>query len=462
MRDVPENNPLLTAGIDVNQPAEFDAGGCFEPFIHEVMMPPARKPAPKPKPSSMALLIDKTLRDMGLTPTGGTPEAGLPASAAAGGKRDAESAQPSEILTASVDAPLPPPRLATAAELFTWIKRSILAQSHLPEPVGSLLAFWAISTWFQDSLTVVPILVISGPSHDATLVLQILNDFCLVPVLLTGFQRSDLIALSRKINTLLISEPNLDKRTAALLGDLTNRGFAIVDEGFLVGCVGSRAINIGEDPAIRRIQHAIYVNITPTDAEPLSPPQWLQQNIKNLPRHLKQYREKNLDHVRRLEFSPSGVSSETAVIAKALGSCLVDAPNLQEQLVDLLKAQHQQNLSQKSATAEAVVIEAALALSRHCKEHAYVREIADEVNRLLENRGEGMKMSPEKVGHRLRKLGLPTRRLSKAGNGLIWDKPTIAALQQLGAMYVGEDLIAGTENLHCSQVTENNKVEDVM
>ena len=63
--------------------------------------------------------------------------------------------------------------------------------------------------------------------------------------------------------------------------------------------------------------------------------------------HLKQYRKDNLDHVRRLEFSPSGVSSETAAIATALGSCLVDAPDLQEQLVTLLKAQHQQHLSQR-------------------------------------------------------------------------------------------------------------------
>jgi hypothetical protein len=119
MPDVPENNPLLTAGRDVKQPAEFDEEGCFEPFIPQVVVPPAPKPAPKPKQSSMALIMDKYLRDMGLTPTGGTPETGLPVSAAAGGKRDAESAQPSEILAASVDAPLPPPRLATAAELFT-------------------------------------------------------------------------------------------------------------------------------------------------------------------------------------------------------------------------------------------------------------------------------------------------------------------------------------------------------
>jgi hypothetical protein len=156
------------------------------------------------------------------------------------------------------------------------------------------------------------------------------------------------------------------------------------------------------------------------------------------------------------------VSLETAAIAKALGSCIVDAPDLQEKLVALLKAQDQQHLSQRSDTVDAVIVEAALALSRHGTEHVYAREIAAEVDRLLEARGEGMKLRPEKVGHRLRKLGLPTRRLTQAGNGLVWDKATIASLQQLAAVYVGEDLLAETENLHCSQATEKKKVENVM
>ena len=378
-------------------------------------------------------------------------------------KAPESTSQPNEVTTSTVGAPvsLPPPPSKTV-QIFNWIKQSIQAQTHLPGVVSSLVAFWVISTWFQEALTVLPCLVISGPAHDATLVLRILKDFCRGPALLAGFRRSDLITLNFGCQTMLISEPNLDNRAAALVGNLTNQDFMIVEEGSRIYCARSRAIYIGEDPAIKRIQHSISINISPTDAELPSPPQWLQQNIKHVPGHLKQYREKNLDHVRRLEFSPSGLSSETAVIAKALGSCLVDAPDLQEQLVALLKAQHQQHLAEKSDTGEAVVIEAAFALSLNGKEHVYVREIATEANRLLENRGESMKLSPEKVGHRLRKLGLPTRRLTQAGNGLIWDKATIAALQQLAALYVGEDLIAKTENHHCSQVTENKDVEDVM
>jgi hypothetical protein len=45
---------------------------------------------------------------------------------------------------------------------------------------------------------------------------------------------------------------------------------------------------------------------------------------------------------------------------------------------------------------------------------------------LLEARGETVRLNPERVGHRLKKLGLRTRPLSQSGNGLMFDKATVA------------------------------------
>ncbi len=121
----------------------------------------------------------------------------------------------------------------------------------------------------------------------------------------------------------------------------------------------------------------------------------------------------------RLEFNPTGVSPDTNAVAKALGNCLVEAPDLQATLVSILETRDQQRISERLDTAEALIIEAVLALSRGGAELLYAKEIAIEVNRLLEARGERSKLNPEKVGHRLRKLGLSTCRLSQAGNGLV-------------------------------------------
>jgi hypothetical protein len=457
MPDVHENNFPLTAEEYMTQPAELDDGGCFDPFIPKVSAP-APKPAPKPKPPSLVPLIDKILRDNGCvpTPTDTTPEAGFPVSVVAEGTDDAVLAQPREIFPTPLEAPLPPPRVATAVELFTWLKRCVLAQTHLPEDAAEIVAFWVISSWFQDALTVLPCLVITGPAHDAWGVLHVLGDFCRQAAMLAGFRRSHLGVLRWGCLTNVVSEPNLDKRTAGLLSNLTDRNFLVVEGGSLTRYSKSTAIYAGENPETHTIQNSIHIHITPINAEPSATPEWLEKMIERLPVHLDQYRTKNLRCVYRAKWVPSGLSSETAAIATALGRCIVDAPELLQNLVALLKAQDQQHLSELSNTTEAIVLEATRALSRDGREHAYAKEIAAEANRLLEARGETVRLSPEKVGHQLKRLGLRTHPLSQTGNGLTFDKATLARIQQLAAVYMMEDAPAETENLHGSQTTENN------
>ena len=339
MPDVPKNNLLLTTEGYVTQPAELDDCDCFKPFIPQVSVSPVPKPAPKPKPPSLMPVIDGVLRDNGLLPisTETTLETEFPAPAAAEATDDTELAQPSEILPAPVEAPLPPPRVATAVELFTWLKRCVLAQTHLPEEAAELVAFWAISTWFQDALNVLPCLVLTGSAHDARSVLHVLGELCRKPALLAGFQPSHLGVLRWGCHTNLVSEPNLSKRTAALLSNLTDRSFLVVEGGSLTCYSKSTAIYAGENPETHSIQNSIHIHITPTNAAPPSPPQWLQKIIERVPVHLDQYRNKNLSHVRQWTWVPSGLSSETAVIATALGRGIVDAPELRQKLVNLLK-----------------------------------------------------------------------------------------------------------------------------
>ena len=81
-----------------------------------------------------------------------------------------------------------------------------------------------------------------------------------------------------------------------------------------------------------------------------------------------------------------------------------------------------------SCTTEAVVLEAALALSRDDRKYAYSREIATKANDLLESRGETARLKAEHAGRQLKKLGLPTRR-SQKGNRLIFDKATVAQIK---------------------------------
>ncbi len=444
----------------MTEPAEGDDGGCFEPYIPPVSLPPTSKPVPKPEPKSLMHIIDKAIFGEDYFPTAGdtTWETEIPAPAAAEDGDDAEMAKPSEILTAPVEAPLPPPRMATAAELHSWIKRVLLARRHLAENAADLVAFWALSTLFQDALTILPCLVITGPAHDAGDVLHVLRNVCREAKLLSGFRRSHLAALLCGCKTILVSEPTLDRRTADLLGNLTDRDFMIVERGSLFSCAQSTAVYAGETPETHKIQNSIHIHITATNSAPPDDPRWLRKMVERIPVHLDQYRDKNLSYVRRWTWVPSGLSSETAAIAAPLGSCVVGAPELRQKLVALLKIEDQQRLSEMSNTTEAVILEATLALSRDGREHAYAHEIATAANHLLEARGETARLNPERVGHRLSGLGLRTRRLSKTGNGLMFDKATVARILELAAVYgvdVMEDTPVETENLHSPQTTEN-------
>ena len=66
--------------------------------------------------------------------------------------------------------------------------------------------------------------------------------------------------------------------------------------------------------------------------------------------------------MRRLEFSPSGLSHEAHAIANVIGSCIVEAPELQSELVLLLQPHDRQQGADRSDGLEALVAGAALTL----------------------------------------------------------------------------------------------------
>jgi len=122
------------------------------------------------------------------------------------------------------------------------------------------------------------------------------------------FRRADLKDLNFNFHTVLISAPNLDNRAAALLGNMTNPEFIIVDQRSYLRCASSRAIYIGEDSLIKKIQHSIHINVTRTAAQPPTSAEWLQSSLSAIPEHLEHYRKKNVEQVRRSAFAPSGVA----------------------------------------------------------------------------------------------------------------------------------------------------------
>ena len=83
-----------------------------------------------------------------------------------------------------------------------------------------------------------------------------------------------------------------------------------------------------------------------------------------------------------------------------------------------------------------------------------VGEIAAEVNRIAQARGERPRYGAETIGHGLKKVGLSTPRLGSRGRGLVMDLATITRAHELAAVY-GVGLEQDENNLHCPLCIEN-------
>jgi hypothetical protein len=260
---------------------------------------------------------------------------------------------------------------------------------------------------------------------------------------------------------LLISDPNLSKRMAVQLGNSTRRGYLAFRK--VAGCpsspfdyFSSKAIFLGEDPQmVSVLQNYLHINVSSAPGVesphilPLSDA--VTQSFQN---QLLRYRTRNLPSAFTSQFNVSVLSPEANTIAAALGTSIVDAPELQAELVSLLTPFSDRQLAERLDELGTLAIVAALALCHAGKDRVLVGEISAEVNRILKERGERLRYSPEKVGHRLRKAGLLTRRLGAAGNGLFLDLATKTLLHKVADAYGCVGSTNGNEDLHCPLCAE--------
>jgi hypothetical protein len=350
-------------------------------------------------------------------------------------------------------------RYGTAAELFGLLQEVMAELTLVPEQTSALLTFWTMSTWFADALPIAPGLSIVAPEFEADLVLRALRSYCRYPMMLT---RADIPSLKmlnwQSTPTLLFYDPNIAKQMVTTLGCTSTRGYLINDGGGYKDFYGPKALYLGADVSVDRIPRcSLQVRLQPTATAPSKQKSLrLSEAVaKDLQNQLLRYRCNNLVRVYNSDFDASLLTSEMRAIANALGACIVDSPSLHEKLISILEPFDSQRQADRSTCLEATTLEAALNLCHQSKPQILVGEIATEVNRIVKEHGERLQYSAEIIGHRLKKVGLSTRRLGKAGKGLVMDVATIKQTHELAAAYG----CAGSERdetyQHCPLCTEN-------
>lgn len=365
------------------------------------------------------------------------------------------------VRTPSQATPVPTgsARYGTTAELFGRLQEAIAEQALVPEQTSALLTYWTISSWFADALPIAPGLSIVAPEFEGDLVLRALRNFCRYPMMLT---RADIPSL-QKLNwqttpTVLFYDPNISKQMVTTLGCTSTRGYLINDGGGYKDLFGPKALYLGADVSVDRIPRcSLQVRLQPTAPAPAKQNslRLTEAVVKDLQNQLLRYRCKNLVHVYNSDFDASLLTSDTRAIANALGACIIESPGLQSRLISLLTPFESQRQADRSTSLEALTLEATLNLAHSGQGQIQVNEIANEVNRIALARGERLRFSAEIIGHRLKKIGLVTRRLGKAGKGLVMDLVTMACVHDLAAVYGGVGLEQDENNLNCPLCTEN-------
>jgi hypothetical protein len=348
----------------------------------------------------------------------------------------------------------------TTEQFYRRIQETFAEQALVSMQASSILAFFSLSTWFTDALPIAPCLAISGSAEEGDRVLQILRPFCHNPRMMIGLNIANLKTIYWIAPpTLLFYEPNLTKPMATFLGCSTRRGYVLGGWNDSKDFYCSKAIYLGENvPVDRKLQWSLQVNATSSTATTarLTPP-LTDSGVQKLQNQLLGYRLKNLIKVENSTFDAPGLPADIRPVANALGACVVGSPKLQSELISLLAPQVEQRLADRSSSLEGMTIEAILSLSHQGKSRLLAGEIATEVNTISKTRGERLEFKAENVGHALKKVGLSTQRLGKAGKGLAVDQATLVRVHELGAKYGGVGLDGGGDNLHCALCEANKR-----
>jgi len=325
-------------------------------------------------------------------------------------------------------------------ELFTAVERLLSNTLGQPEASVNLMTLCVLASWIPEALPIAPLLwIVTSPTSPKHATLQLLGALCRRPLVLTGVRRGDLCSLPWHLHpTLVLDEPDTRPQLQQLLQSSSRREANIQDGKRTVNLYGSKIILSRELPrepsfasdSLRVILMPKYGRRGFLDQKP-------QQQIgEEFQNRLLGYRLRNIAKVRVPQFDVSHLTLPMQEIARAFGAVAVGDKELEEKVLALVTALEEEVRSERSNTTDAILIETLLFFS-HKRDQREVRvmELAQKASAIRAGRGSGEEVSPETAGWRLKHLGIPTRRVGSAGNGVKFTDSIRRLVHQLGIVH---------------------------
>jgi len=329
------------------------------------------------------------------------------------GSRAYVASENAEFLRQLPGKPLP---YASTEELFQEVVDFLSGFVTVWDNDKLLLAHFCFASYFYDCVSMSPFLLLCGPSSvDGVSVLQVLACVCRHPVLLA---KATVSSLPHELSpTRLICQPNANLES--WLPALLFPGLGFVDRG-LRRMRGATAVFVGCEKLTTPFADACLSVSLPPQLMSFSIQDEEHQDVpvQKLRNQLLRYRLENFSRVRAAGLDASHFRGSTRELVRTLGTCIVDAPAIQDRLVALLEPREDASRIESATSFRAVIIEALIAACHEQKPSIYVGEITELANGILTRNEETVILRPKQVGAILKHLGLSTTRLDSQGRGI--------------------------------------------
>jgi len=322
------------------------------------------------------------------------------------------------ILALSVWEALTLPRKHTdcgsTVELFAQI-HNFFVNRGVSENAAQASTYFGLASWFPEFLPMAPCLVITGLESDARVFLQILTCIVRHGLPLAEVNEATFHRLPMQIQpTLLIGHVHPSMWRVFSASNYPHTYIPNKNEFTDLYCTkavyaGSTLSGVGGDAVLN-------INCAPSGGKlPIINGATQEKIAADFQPKLLHYRLKHLAQVRDADFDAPTLPTPLRMLARALGSCILDAPELQAGIVELLESQGEVLRANRLLDPYCVAIEAILA---HCHgENGATRvgvcEIATTATAILADRGETAVFESKRMGSHLRLLGFRAKRDAK-------------------------------------------------
>jgi hypothetical protein len=344
-------------------------------------------------------------------------------------------------------------------KLFSDVRALIKRYLAQLERCITALVFAIFASWLAPLLPMAPIFSIFAPPGSAKdLALRLLGLLCRRPLRLAGLTRGELLRVPMPLQlTLLLDEPDLRPGMQSILLAGAHRGSFVPGIHDVHDIFGTKIVVSGKPIVGTTLESdALRVTLIPVSGEMARLDQNAEERIAvEFQSRFLAYFLRNFKNLQDPMFDIGSVAQPLQNLARALGSAVVGDETLQAEILPLIKAQDEELRTERASTFDSVVIEVGLFFI-HEGGWSKVRAdaTAQKVDAILKGRGSAEEVSAERVGWAWKRLGIPSGRINRSGNGVELNPATSRLIHQLAFSFDVRAIQSGPRSdcLYCREI----------